>query len=165
MDIDSVSLLKEEYFNLQKVIEDFDSKTITIKAWSITGSLAAIAAGLTEKGQPGIFIVGAIASLLFWIVEAYYKAYQLSYYKRIEEIEAFFSEPEKNKTAPLQTSNRWLDSYHKIYRGRIIYLMWWPAIMLPHIVILIGGIYLFCVNNHALKACGAVKLSLCHWCW
>ncbi len=102
--MDKDSLLKEEYFNLQEVDEDFDGKTITIKAWSITGSLAAIATGLAINGKPGLFLVGSIASLLFWIIEAYYKGYQLSYYKRISIIEAYFCDQNANYTAPLQIS-------------------------------------------------------------
>lgn len=36
--------LKEEYFHTQKVFEEFDSKALTIKAWSITFSMAAMGA-------------------------------------------------------------------------------------------------------------------------
>jgi hypothetical protein len=141
MDIET--LLKEEYFYLQKVIEDFDSKTITIKAWSITGSLAAIGAGLTDKGKPGLFIVGSIASLLFWIIEANYKAFQLSYYKRISQIETYFQNPEQHKTIPLQTSTTWGQSWHETYKAQRYAILWWPAVMLPHLIIFLGGIVLF----------------------
>lgn len=141
MDIDA--LLKEEYFTLQKVIEDFDGKTITIKAWSITGSLAAIATGLTVNGKPGLFLVAAVASLLFWFIEANYKGFQLSYYKRINMIEDYFSDPVANKIFPLQISKTWGNSWHATYKGRIGQILWWPAVMLPHLFIVIGGIILF----------------------
>jgi len=42
-------LLKEEYFFLQKVVEDFDTKSITIKTWSVSGSLVLVYRGKLER--------------------------------------------------------------------------------------------------------------------
>lgn len=59
------AFLKEEYFFLQKTYEDFDSKSISIKTWSVSGSLVLIGAGFSEKGSAELFCIGAIASLFF----------------------------------------------------------------------------------------------------
>jgi hypothetical protein len=40
---DRIALLKEEYFHLQKTVDDFDQRTLNIKAWSVTTSMAGIA--------------------------------------------------------------------------------------------------------------------------
>ena len=41
--------LQAEYLHLQKVIEDFDGRALTIKAWSVTFSLVTIAGFFAPK--------------------------------------------------------------------------------------------------------------------
>lgn len=140
-------LLKDEYFHLQKVVEDFDGKSITIKAWSVTGSLVLIGAGLSEKGSKELFLIGGIASLLFWIIEAYWKAYQLSYYPRIKDIERYFSNPESQVFAPFQIYHEWMKSYVSFNKKRIHKILIWPTVMLPHIFLFIAGVTLYVLEQ------------------
>lgn len=41
--------MKEEYFHLNEIVEDFDQKALTIKAWSVTLSMAGIGVAFTQK--------------------------------------------------------------------------------------------------------------------
>ncbi|WP_130854970.1 hypothetical protein [Olivibacter jilunii] len=138
-------LLKEEYLHLQKIVEEFDGKTITIKAWSVTGSLVAIGTGFSNNVHFGnaLFLIGALSSFLFWIVEANWKAYQLSYYQRITRIETHFRGGDY--TSAFQISCTWAESWHNEFKKRRIEIMFWPGVMLPHAVIVVGGIILFFV--------------------
>ncbi len=136
-------LLRDEYFHLQKTIEDFDSKSIAIKTWSISGSLVIIGAGLSDKGSKELFIVGAIASLLFWYIEGNWKGFQQSFFYRIHQIEDYFVDSVKNPTVPLQISRNWSKSWNGEFRKKIFQLMLWPGVMLPHILLFVGGICLY----------------------
>jgi hypothetical protein len=152
------SLLKEEYFFLQKTIEDFDSKSITIKAWSVSGSLVLIGAGLSDKGGKELFLVGAFASLLFWFIEANWKGFQLSFYHRIRNIEAYFLDPQNSQIKPLQMSTAWSHSWKNYYKKKIGKIFWWPAVMLPHLILFLGGIALyFLVLFHVITLSSIVR--------
>ena len=70
MSSDVVELLKDEYLHLQKTVEDFDQRTLTIKAWSVTTSMAGIAASFLHRDAAVISLLAALASLSFWMTEA-----------------------------------------------------------------------------------------------
>ena len=147
-----IELLREEYFHLQKIVEEFDSKSIAIKTWSVTGSLAVIAAGLIEEinankvnASPYIFLIGAIASLLFWLIEVYWKTFQLGYYGRINEIEKWFREDEKSNITPFQISKSW-NEHWRIRRKNLFRIFKWPHVALPHAAIFLIGCTLFALK-------------------
>jgi hypothetical protein len=75
MDPAVVALLKEEYFHLQKTVEDFDQRTLTVKAWSITTSMAGVAASFLNKDAAVLSLLAALASLSFWMIEALWKEF------------------------------------------------------------------------------------------
>ena len=85
-----LDLVKDEYFHLQKTVEDFDQRGLTIKGWSVTVTLAGVAAALTQK-QPALLLLAAFTAILFWLIEAIWKRSQLAYYFRLETIEAFLN--------------------------------------------------------------------------
>jgi uncharacterized protein YybS (DUF2232 family) len=147
MDEQFEPLLKEEYFHLQKVVEEFDSKALTIKTWSVSGSLVVISAGLSKDRPNELFLIGAIAAMLFWIIEAYWKAFQLSNYARIMAIEAYFRSPRESTIKPLQIASAWSRSYRDYHKKKIFEIIWWPAVMLPHIVLFLGGIALYYLSS------------------
>jgi len=65
--------LEAEYFHLTNLIDSFDQKSLTIKAWSVT--LAGILAGSGAFfDRPGMLWVGVFGSLMFWLVEGHWKA-------------------------------------------------------------------------------------------
>lgn len=97
--------LQAEYFYLQGVIEEFDSRALTIKAWSISFSLAAIAGAFASQAYL-VFLVAFVSALLFWFLEATWKSFQLGYYQRAEAIERHF-QGEAAPIAPLQIGATW----------------------------------------------------------
>lgn len=126
-------LLGQEYFHLQKVIEDYDTKTLTVKAWSVTFSATAIGFAY-DKHERVILVVALASSLAFWVMEALLKANQQAYYHRIGEIEIHFSGGEQRK--PLQIGAAW-EAAFKAAGGyhRISSLMRWPHVFMPHLAI------------------------------
>ena len=84
--------LQAEYLHLQRVIEDFDARALTIKAWSITFSLAAIGGGFAS-GAAEMFLVSGFSALLFWYIEAMWKTFQYAYHERSSRIERRGSRP------------------------------------------------------------------------
>lgn len=134
-------ILKEEYFHLQKMVEEFDSKSLTIKAWSVTLSMAGIGAAYFQ-GKPIILVLAGISALLFWLVEGLWKTFQYAYYARIRRIENYFA-GNKSNIQPLQISTSWSESWHEGGIRRLFRIMAWPHVFLPHGVVFLGGAILY----------------------
>ncbi|AYL94581.1 hypothetical protein [Mucilaginibacter celer] len=142
------TLLKEEYFHLQNTIESFDSKSITIKAWSISGSLVVMGAGFTDKGSNELFLVASFASLLFWYIEGIWKAFQQSFYDRVYTIEDHFNAEIKKPIQPLQLSHFWSKRWHGKYKKGTFKVLFWPHVMLPHVFVFLGGIAIYLLATY-----------------
>jgi hypothetical protein len=130
-------LLKEEYFRLHKTVEVFDQRALTIKAWSVTLSMAGIGAAFTQK-TPMLLLLAAASSLLFWITEAIWKSFQQAFYERILEIESYYV----NSVSPvihLQITKSWSKAWHRDRVRTLWRIMYWPHVQLPHSVIVVGG--------------------------
>jgi hypothetical protein len=112
MKAEECSLLKDEYFHLQQVVEDFDQRGLTIKAWSVTTSMVGIGFAFERDNSPLLCLLAAGASLSFWLTEALWKSFQHCYYPRLWSIEKAFREPELSET-PLQISTEWSKAYRK----------------------------------------------------
>lgn len=126
-------LLAQEYLHLQKVIEDYDGKTLTVKAWSVTFSAAGIGFAY-DKQEPAILIVSILSALAFWLVEALMKVNQQAYYGRIEEIEAHFSDGEKRR--PFQIGRSWAGSFKAAGEYKMTFrVLRWPHVYMPHVAI------------------------------
>src|SRR5450755_915315 len=74
--------LQVEYYHLQKTIEDFDGRALTIKAWSVTFGFASLVGAFASKARL-VFVIAAVGALLFWLLEAFWKSFQLGYYERV----------------------------------------------------------------------------------
>lgn len=133
--------LKEEYFHIQKVVEDFDAKSLTIKAWSVTLSMAGIGAAYFQ-GKPFILLLAAISALLFWLIEGYWKTFQYAYYARIWEIENYACGKQAH-IANFQINAAWSKSWHAGGTKRLLRALKWPHVALPHVAIFFGGIGLY----------------------
>jgi len=140
--------LQAEYFHLQKTVEDFDSKALTIKAWSVTFSLAVLVGAFTSHSNL-VVLLAAIASALFWFLETLWKAFQLGYYYRIEAIEAHFRD-ESHRIAPGQICGAWMARWRKTTPGEILAMAFWPHIALPHCAVFLGGVVLFFLAHYGL---------------
>jgi|SRR5271165_956870 len=133
------SLLKEEYFQLQNAVEEFDQRGLTIKAWSVTTSMVGIATSFLYSDAVFLCLLSAFASLSFWITEAYWKYFQQCYYPCIREIEMALRAPQ-HQIAPLQINTSWSKANAKYREDRfLIKILLWPQIMLPHVLVALVG--------------------------
>ncbi len=79
-------VLIREYYAIFETVNDFDKRLMTIKGLGVTLSLAALAGGF-QFGHYGLFLVGAISGLAFWLIEGVVKKHQMRFYRRMREIE------------------------------------------------------------------------------
>ena len=73
------SALQAEYLHLQKAVEDMDGRAVTIKAWSISFSLAAVGGAFASKAS-NVLLLACASAVLFWWLEARWKTFQDAYY-------------------------------------------------------------------------------------
>jgi hypothetical protein len=137
-------LLKEEYFHLQKTLEDFDAKSLTIKSWSVTLSMAGVGVAYLE-GKAVILLMAALSGLLFWIVEALWKTFQYAFYDRIYEIEKYYAGELQEISAP-RIAHSWSKSWHAGGTKRVFRIMQWPHVWLPHGIVFGGGMTLYLIH-------------------
>ena len=136
-----LAALQAEYFHLQKTVEDFDGKALTIKTWSVTFSMAVLVGAFTSRAAP-VFLIAAASSLLFWILETLWKSFQLGYYSRIAVIEKYFRSPQ-DELPPFQVYATWTSRWSQISWTEVLGMAWWPHIALPHAAALVGGVALY----------------------
>lgn len=136
---DKTALIKDEYLLLLRFYEDFDARLIVIKGWSFTIGLAAIGLGF-QYGKRELWLFGAASAVIFWLLEATWKAFQYSYVPRIEEIERAFRDGDVVNLVPLQTYTRWFDGwrYQRVLRNMTLPIVW-----LPHGITAVAGVLLF----------------------
>lgn len=133
--------LQAEYLHLQKVIEDFDGRALTIKAWSITFSLVALV-GAFASHAAAVFLVSSISALLFWFIEGSWKTFQYAYYERSGDIEEYFRGKKKIE-APFQIGTSWFRGWQSGGADRLKKIFFWPHIALPHVIVAFLGLLLF----------------------
>lgn len=137
-------LLKEEYFCLQSMVEAFDEKSLTIKAWnvSLVAALAGTSAFTTEYE---ILLFAALTSAMFWLVDAAWKTFQQAHYARMKAIEAYFRDGD-TPIDNLQIASSWSESYKQAKLATLIKVMIWHHVFLPHgllsLALVCGYIYL-----------------------
>jgi len=141
------ALLEKEYFHLHSTIENFDAKSLTIKAWSV--SLAgAVASSGAFFGKWQLLLFASAASLMFWLIDTSWKTFQYSNYRRISEIEDFMHGRRK-AIESLQIARSWYASYSGGGLKRYLKIMFWPHVVLPHGAMCVGlfVVYLFISNR------------------
>lgn len=136
------SLLKEEYLYLQSVIESFDQRALTIKAWSVTFSLAALVGAFAYDARE-VLLVASLSALLFWFIEGFWKTFQDAYYDRTSKLEDYFA-GRRQGLVPMQIGKSWLARYKKRGSKRLFHIMLkWPHVFLPHAVVFTLGLLLY----------------------
>jgi len=140
-----ISFLKDEYLHIQTVIHDFDGRALTIKAWSVSFSLAAIGGAFAAKA-PTVLLVAAFSAILFWIVETLWKTTQYAFYDRSGKLERFFA-GEQQDVLPLQVGSSWYAHYRKGRARRFFRIMFWLRVALPHAAVAILGFLLFALSR------------------
>lgn len=122
--------LQAEYLHLQKAVEDMDARAVTIKAWSISFSLAAVAGAFASKAA-NVLLLACASAALFWWLEARWKTFQDAYYGRIDAIERHFR-GEQALPSALQIRAAWYASWNGGSRRRLWQILTWPHVALPH---------------------------------
>ena len=135
--------LRQEYFHLQNTVESFDEKSLTIKTWSVTLSMAGIGAAFTAKVEL-LLLLSAGASLLFWLIDTSWKTFQQANYHRIRKIEDYMrgNIPDEKFNSPNITT-AWSVGWRKTNFFKI---MFWHHVFLPHALVVIVGICLWITN-------------------
>lgn len=130
--------LQAEYYHLQKTIEDFDGRALTIKAWSVTFGLASLVSAFASKGQL-VFLIASAGALMFWLLEAFWKSFQLGYYERVEQIEAHFR-GEQDLASAHQISAVWQAWWNSESWWVLARVGVWPHVALPHAFVWLAGL-------------------------
>ena len=136
------SALQTEYLHLQKTIEDFDGKAMTIKAWSVTFSFSVIV-GAFASHAPAVLLVAAVSSLLFWFLETMWKTFQLGYYERAAQIEAHFRGESPLRGGRTRSAPRGCSAGSRTSWPEIARMARWPHVALPHAVVVAVGAGMF----------------------
>jgi hypothetical protein len=139
MGSDELALLKEEYFHLQRTVEEFDQRALTIKSWSVTTSMVGIAAGFLQNKIAILCLLASLASLLFWLIETLWKVFQQCYYTRIRAIERAIASPQSTER-PLQILHSWFETWQSYHLRKLLGVMFLPQVALPHVIVVAGGL-------------------------
>ncbi len=157
--VNEEALLKE-YYEILRIVGEFDGRLMTVKGWGVTLSLAALAWGF-QHGHYGLFLVAALSGLGFWLIEGVMKRHQMRYYLRMREIEVLqyqracegdgkaFSSPRIDSSwsyAGTLYTGKHMSEYRPVAVGgpRNAYRFAWffPHIFLPHLVSAFAGLVL-----------------------
>ena len=158
---------EKEYYVLFDTVNEFDRRLITVKGWSVTLSLAAMA-GAFQFHHKGMLLVAILSSVGFWILDGLMKRYQSRYYVRMREIEVLAARGEPLRsplidwswtTAPAHFARRRgasrvagppqppllygedLPAGEENSHSSSFYNLVWlsPGVALPHAVAFVGG--------------------------
>ncbi|EEE46255.2 hypothetical protein [Roseibium alexandrii] len=141
----------QEYYFLQGEIGRFDQISHGVKRWSITVCFALIAAGFYRQ-TAWLFLVSALAAVMFWITEAQWKKYQQILILRIQNIEEYL----KSGPVELYTGPRINDHFYSTledpgygwkYSVKLLRL---GNVYLPHALIFLFAllVLVLCVFGH-----------------
>ncbi|MCA9138881.1 MAG: hypothetical protein KDB00_19050 [Planctomycetales bacterium] len=140
---DRDSLLKDEYLHIQSVIESFDGRMLTIKAWSVSFSLAALG-GAFAAHVAEVLLIASLSAFMFWLIEGFWKTFQYAHYNRSVKIEEYFAGTGED-LVPMQIGSSWLVQWKRGGRARLVRIMTWPHVYLPHGAVFALGILLYCL--------------------
>ena len=153
--------IEKEYFELLKIVAQFDDRFLAVKGWTVTFSLATLALAFQKKTK-GLFLVAALSAMSFWVLEAYMKLHQNQYYPRMRQIEVVCNSQQKNAPAvdwAWQEGRKLLDGESEPIPGPITQerkptllvsvfglhmgTMLLPHVLLPHGVTVVIGLALY----------------------
>lgn len=109
--------LEEELKQLLVRWDDWDKRTLTVKAWVAAGSIAAFFA--MGSGSTNAFWVAPFVAALvfcFWVMDANVKSTQHLFQFRIGHLEEVLSAREHTWTAPYQTTASWEWHYQRLFK-------------------------------------------------
>lgn len=160
--------LSKEYYEILKIVGDFDGRLMTVKGWGVTLSLTALAWGF-QHSHYGLFLVAAFSGLGFWLIEGTMKRHQMRYYFRMREIEVLqyqravgedarrFSSPRIDASwshAGVLYTGKAKPDYHPVGvrgpRKSYCYAWFFPHVFLPHLFSVLVGLLLLLAGFQGL---------------
>jgi hypothetical protein len=141
-----ITLLTQEYFVLQGVVESYNQQSLIIKGWSVTVGMAALIAAYAlpvaeAAGRAGV-VLAALAAVPFYLTDALWKSFQEAYYPRIRCIEDFLRKPENDTPAALQISFNWNAKYEAEQAALFFDALTNAAVYLPHAFLFGVGLFM-----------------------
>lgn len=155
--IKNLELLKDEYIQLQNFYEDVDKRALTIKGWNVTIAIAAIGAGFLVS--PHLWFIAALASIVFWYLEAFWRAYHFFLSTRIKEIEKSIREDTWENFYPLQLYTTWTNTFNK-YGAQTKKYFLKPVTIQPHL-----SIFLVCIIFYLLWIVKIIEMIIKKYNW
>lgn len=146
--MDNRTQLLDEYYKLSAIIQSYDSYFVSIKAWGVTVSGAAIGVGFSRGGPVAVFIVALALSLAFWFTETSFKLLQLGHFGRILQLEDALRE---GTDIPSPEIYRGFDKKRKKDFKSFLWLrvLFYPHVMFPHILfVVLSAVYIYIDTKH-----------------
>ena len=142
------AVLEKEYFHLQSVVESFDAKSLTIKAWSVS-VVGVLASSGAFFGKWQLLLFASIMSLMFWLIDTAWKTFQYANYRRIAHIEEFMR-GERKTIEGLQMASSWYRSFKTGGGKRYRRIMLWGHVFLPHGAMFVGLLLAYLATTYAI---------------
>jgi hypothetical protein len=125
--------LFEEYYRLAAIVQNYDQHCLTVKAWGVTASGAAMGVAFSRERPIAVLVVALALSIAFWLTEVRFKLFQLSHMLRIAELETALQN-DQPLTSPRIFGAFGEESIKNLRAGRWRSVIFWPQVMLPHMV-------------------------------
>lgn len=130
----------DEYYKVAAFVQAYDGYFLSIKAWGVTVTAGAIAAGFSSAvassrlSQVIVFGVACLLACAFWASETMFKMLQLAHIRRASELEGLLASDAAEIAGPAYLSSfgarRAIDRATRRWRR----VLFWPHVMLPHAV-------------------------------
>ena len=143
-----VDEFKDEYFQLQSLVDSFDTKTLTIKAWSVTVGLSGIGGAFITQ-TPILLLLTSFSAFVFWLLESYWKSFQYPHYDRINDIEEYVL-GKTDSLERLQISKSWERYFSNRNTRQIIAIMMYLNVLTPHLYIVLCGVIIFIAHGFCI---------------
>jgi hypothetical protein len=130
--------LREEYFKVIDILQNYDLYFLSIKNWGVTAIGVAATVGLANKA-PIVFLLITFIAVGFWITEVRFKLLQLGHTLRATELERILQEVRLNTSSPRILAAFGEESRRNIQSKRWQSVLFWPQVMFPHVVFVIAG--------------------------
>lgn len=136
--------LREEYFKVVDILQSYDKYYLTIKNWGVTAFGVASAVGISNKA-PAIFLLVSLISVGFWLTEVRFKLFQLGHTLRASELEQMLRSSSIEASYPRILSAFGEESRKNIQTERWRSVLFWPQVMLPHVIFVLVGPIIYVV--------------------
>ena len=156
-----LELLSQEIEVIHSRIREYDEISFKVKGWSITLWIAIIGYSLREDGNLYVILISIPALILFWMIDAMFKSYQLQVRNRLGRIEEFLNSEQDFTSCGLRQSfeSEKIDDFpihdpmgyktRKIYTTSSSFLdkavLTWNVFMV-HLVLTVASVVIFIVS-------------------